>query len=76
MCYLEQVVVVYLAGSLDEERIDTHWEKQKPFSFSWTVIRATTFPQFMGNFCSLIKTKLRIAANVIYVSDKGIQMES
>ena len=75
MYYLEQVVV-YLAGSLDEERIDMHWEWQEPFSFSWTVIRATTFPQFMGNFCSLIKTRLRIAANVIYVSDKGIQMES
>ena len=40
------------------------------------MIRATTFPQFMGNFCSLIKTRLRIAVNVIYVNDKGIQMES
>ena len=40
----------------------------------WTVIRATTFPQFMEQFCSPIKTKLRIAANV--TTDDGIRMGS
>ena len=29
----------------------------------WTVIRATTFPQFIEQFCSLIKMRLRITAN-------------
>ena len=28
----------------------------------WTVIRATTFPQFIEQFCSLIKMRLRITA--------------
>ena len=40
----------------------------------WTVIRATTFPQFMEQFCSLIKTRLQITANLI--SDEGIRMDS
>ena len=29
----------------------------------WTAIRATTFPQFIEQFCSLIKMRLRITAN-------------
>ena len=35
------------------------------------MIRATTFPQFMEQFCSLIKTRLGITANV---TDDGIRV--
>ena len=41
---------------------------------TFAVIKATTFPQFMEQFCSLIKTRLRITASVI--TDEGIQMSS
>ena len=41
---------------------------------TFAVIRATTFPQFMEQFCSRIKTRLRITANII--TDEGIQMGS
>ena len=44
------------------------------YSQYWTMIRATTFPQFMEQFCSLIKTRLRMAANVII--DEEIRMGS
>ena len=40
----------------------------------WTMIRATTFPQFMEQFCSLIKTRLWMTANVI--TDEGIWIGS
>ena len=41
---------------------------------TFAVIRATIFPQFMEQFCSLIKTRLPMTANVI--TDEGIQMGS
>ena len=40
----------------------------------WTVIRATTFPQFIEQFCCLIKTRLRITVN--FITDEGIRMST